>query len=264
MKIYHSPKQVIESAGRILLGANAYEIESPNWQGLGNPQKMIEVLGSSFKCPMPHTRSILAIQTYADLPWAEDHFQERIAGDPTNPGKTYKDWPYYKEDDYRKGGKFSHTYQERFWPKRANGGQKTLTHAFDRGGIRYNLGDYNDLIELLVREPETRQAYLPIFFPEDTGAVEGQRIPCTLGYLFNYRRGYLHLTYYIRSCDYIRHFKNDVYMAIRLAQNTLECLRKTDLSPINWGEVQLGLFTMHVESLHCFQSDIYELKKRLR
>ena len=44
---------------------------------------------------MPSTKKDLANETKADLPWAEDHFQERVFGHPRNPGQEYKNWPYY-------------------------------------------------------------------------------------------------------------------------------------------------------------------------
>lgn len=261
MIIRKDPFSLYKDTGHWLMGFGQ-KIESPNWQGLGNPVTLIEILGQSLRCSMPQTYEELNENMKLKSSWAEDHFQERVEGVPTNPGKTYRDWPYYKEDSYRAGGKFSHTYQERFWPKQAGTSLVSSTR-----GIRYVFGDYNDLVDLLFREPETRQAYLPIFFPEDTGAVKGQRIPCTLGYLFTVRGDIMNLTYYMRSCDYIRHLDNDIYMAVRLAQHTLDQLirRQQNLKTNkDWKKVKLGIMTMHIESLHCFKSDIYELKKRLR
>jgi thymidylate synthase len=85
-------------------------------------------------------------------------------------------------------------------------------------GIRYEYGDLDDVVNLLYEHPFTRQATFPIFFPEDTGAVHGGRIPCTLHYHFLRRGDSLHLWYAIRSCDAVRHFRDDVYMATRLCQ----------------------------------------------
>src|SRR5690606_6346025 len=119
---------------------------------------------------------------------------------------------------------FSHTYPERFWPKWAgveDYGMKL--RDFTHEGIRFLYGDYNDLIEVIKKDPTTRQAYLPIWFPEDlNAAINGQRVPCTLGYHFIIRRGYLHINYFIRSCDIIRHFKNDIYLACRLVYDVIK------------------------------------------
>jgi thymidylate synthase len=118
-------------------------------------------------------------------------------------------------------------------------------------GIRYQYGDLNDVVEQLRRDESTRQAYLPIFFPEDTGAVHGGRVPCTLGYLFVMRYGFLHCTYYIRSCDFFRHFRDDVYLACRLT------LWMTD--QLNSGTP--GVLNMHIANLHCWKSELEMLPK---
>lgn len=263
IKLYRDASHVIKEAGETLLEQHSRmgSIPIDRWQGMDlKGVEMIESLGESYKFQMPQHREELAEKTMADLPWAENHFQERVAGIPTNPGDTFRDWPYYKEGSYRRGGEFTHTYQERFWPKYT---QKWSKNNSVLQGVRFPYGDYMDVVNLLSRDPLTRQAFLPIWFPEDTGVVHGGRVPCTLGYLFTYRNGYLHMTYYIRSCDYIRHFKNDIYMAIRLAQHTLDSLNLVK-SKFDWGSVPLGMFTMHIESLHIFKTDIIELKKRLK
>ena len=181
----------------------------------------------------------------ADLPWAEDHFQERVGGKPTNPGEAYKTWPYAKQTgDYMDEKVFSHTYQERFWPKEA--GRKPRIY-----GIRYEIGDLQDVINQLKENPLTRQAYLPIFFPEDTGAVHKQRVPCTLGYYFWIEEGVLHMNYTIRSCDAMRHFRNDIYLTLRLLEYVAQQL---DLIP---GETTFIIFNFHV-----FKNDLFALKKK--
>ena len=165
----------------------------------------------------------------------------------------YSNWPFYiknkSNDKFRteKGEKFSHTYMERFWPKYAGEGLNL--------GIRYKLGDLNDLIDTLEKDPTTRQGYLPIWFPEDTGAIQthGQRVPCTLGYFFIIRGGYIHMSYYIRSCDYLRHFRDDIYLALGLLKYIIGKLTH-DIKP--------GSFKMVIENLHCFYSEKEVLKQK--
>lgn len=181
-----------------------------------------------------------------NLPWAEDHFLERVSGIPYNPPPSQAWWPFAQQENklHKNDEKFSHTYPERYWPE-----------AFGCWGIRFAYGDLNDLVNLLRDQPHTRQAYLPVWFPEDTGVLEGQRVPCTLGYHFMVRRGRLSIRYYMRSCDFRRHFRDDVYMTVRLAQ---------------WVAQQLSLETdeliMHISSLHVFEGDLdlmrYEKGKR--
>src|SRR3546814_17811567 len=83
-----------------------------------------------------------------------------------------------------------------------------------------------------LRSPYTRQAYLPVWFPEDTGSASGQRVPCTLGYQFLIRETpagkVLHIIYNMRSCDFMRHLADDIYMTIRLAQWMPDQLQRSE------------------------------------
>lgn len=197
-----------------------------------------------------------------DMPWAETHFQERIGGYPLNPGESYKIWPYAnfdKNTEFQTENKrFDHTYMERFWPKKAG---NTYEQIFGDGkannsGLRFELGDYNDVIEQLTNNPLTRQAYLPIFFPEDTGSIGNIRVPCTLGYLFEIWDGKLDMTYYIRSCDVFRHLRNDIYLAGRLMQHTSRLLIMNGLS------IKPGKLTMQIANLHLFENDLYPFQQK--
>ena len=119
-------------------------------------------------------------------------------------------------------------------------------------GIRFNYGDLNDIIERLKNNTYTRQAFLSVWHPEDQ-SNEGVRVPCTIGYWF-YRNGNkLDCTYLIRSCDAVRHFRNDIYMTYRLLEHV----------GINIGLLP-GNLKMWIGSFHCFQSDLYTLKKYVR
>jgi hypothetical protein len=126
---------------------------------------------------------------------------------------------------------------ERFWPKRAGISPQRSLNGLPRKGVHFNYGDLDDLVNLLAKDPGTRQAYLPVWFPEDTGAVEGQRVPCTIGYLFTIHQGFLHITYYIRSCDLFRHFNDDVYLAMKLAYWIVDKLNTNIAISSEWGQI---------------------------
>ena len=159
-------------------------VDTGHWQSLKDvPQtKTIEIVGLTVKYGIPRTREFLEADVKPNMPWAELHFEERVGGYPANPGATYHLWPYFrgnvpKHQNPADGDKFSHTYMERIWPRWAGlDGQASTGHR----GIRFNYGDLSDVLALLNDEPTTRQAYLPIWFPEDTGAHHGERVPCTL------------------------------------------------------------------------------------
>lgn len=217
---------------------------------------------------------ILQEDVGANLPWAEDHFQERVCGLPINPGKEWKNWPYglsaAKFLDER--GKFNHNYMERYWPKLAGLPKAPTLDVADfnkkfydeqhatpdmimprHDGIMYSYGDLGDVVKQLSFDPLTRQAYLPVWFPEDTGGGT-KRAPCTLGYHFIMRRGGLDITYYIRSCDFLRHFRDDIYLTARLVEWVLEQLRTGGNAEV-WQDVKPGKFVMHITSLHLFVND---------
>lgn len=263
---------------------NGNPVDTGHWQAMKDVPmtKTIELTNVVIGYPIPNTQIALADDVKPSTPWAELQFRERVAGEPVNPGDTYKLWPWYRGNVEKhqtvEEVQFSHTYMERFWPKIANAIPLIKNASADHPdqvfkvhhGIRYRYGDLNDVLDLLAREPHTRQAYLPIWFPEDTGAHHGERVPCTLGYHLLLRDGKLNITYFIRSCDFYRHFRDDVYMAARLAQWVVEQLRDRDEHPdqqwdthLSWDDVHPGNLVMHMDSLHIFEGDLPRLERDL-
>lgn len=242
----------------------AKPLKNNRWQSVnveGRPQAdMREILNYSLTYEIPVWGIDLAAQVEPNLPWAEDHFQERVSGEPLNPPPSEAWWPFaqHGNSEFKADQQFSHTYPERMWPKEA-GTARSVSIGGPNYGIRYAYGDLEDVVQQLKMEPETRQAYLPIWFPEDTGAVHGQRVPCTLGYHFLIRERKLQITYYIRSCDYMRHFRDDVYMAARLAQWMVDRYNED----ASFQEViAVDKLIMHIVSFHIFEGDVPILKQR--
>lgn len=222
-----------------------------------------ELMDVSFEMVrLPQSREGLVEEVNPDLPWADEHFAERVSGEPLNPPPSHVNWPYAVGGNslHLTDEKFDHTYPERFWPKQAGRGE-TWSLALGEGlpGIRFNYGDYQDVVNLLTKKPYTRQAFLPIWFPEDTGATHGQRVPCTLGYHFMIRNHRLSMRYYMRSCDILRHFTNDVYFAVRLMQHTVTLLNADRTQPHEW--LKIDSMTMHIANLHAFVGDGYKLRE---
>ena len=153
-------------------------------------------------------------------PWAEAEFAERICRQPVNPGVAYtlrKDvW-----DEFLHDGKFAYTYAERMWNK------------------------INRIIHEININPQSRQLYLNIWEGEDLTKLGGvSRVPCSLGYLFQVRGGKLHMTYFMRSCDYATHFQNDVYLAVRLLDYVAHAVG-----------LEAGNFTHFIGSFHIYRKD---------
>jgi Thymidylate synthase len=237
----------------------AYLVHSDKWQSVPISHKpemaMRELFSVSFTVPTGNHEEIVHWQKdiLPNLPFADVHFEERVSGHGTNPGEAWKIWPWGNAADAHRteAGRFTHTYQERFWPNNLE--DKDARPE----GIRYAYGDYGNLIHHLRQDPLSRQAYLPIWYPEDL-ACDGRK-PCTLGYHFFMRHDYLHITYFIRSCDFIRHWRDDCYLAIRLLLETLARLRALDN---RWRSVRPGMYVMHITSLHMFVNDWIKLGGR--
>lgn len=252
-------------------------LETSQWQSRKASSDMTpyELQNVTLVMGIPQTIEKLVKKVSPNLPWAEDHLQERVGGEPLNPPPSEAWWPYAMNADgttntiHKEGRKFSHTYPERMWPKYAGDQPKIESMSSDlivkwgskegNKGIRYYYGDLRDVIHLLARDPLTRQAFLPIWFPEDTGVTHGGRVPCTLGYHFMIRNNQVHITYYMRSCDIMRHFRDDVYMASRLAQVVRDELN----DEVGKVKYDTGELIMHIASLHCFQGDIPVIEREL-
>ncbi|MGE0366995.1 MAG: hypothetical protein AB7Q00_14805 [Phycisphaerales bacterium] len=286
---------------RLFLDPMCPRIHTESWQGEDiskRPEmRSYELLNVVMSVPLRGEQSLPWYQAWIgpNLPWADVHFDERVCGEPLNPPPSYKIWPWGNNAEKFVGehGEFNHSYPERLWPKfagRTDKGELKDT-KFDpmkpgvtkhedgsisyysetrddvefyhpHQGIRWEYGDLADVVKLLIKEPYTRQAWIPLFFPEDTGIGDGGRKPCTLGYQFIVRDNKLHIYYPLRSCDYVRHFRDDIYLAIRLLLWVLkECRNATPYERL-WHEVRPGTFTMHCTSLHIFANDMIQLREK--
>lgn len=260
---------VADAKLRALMLDSGRRVHTETWQGVdirNRPDaETTELLNVSLETNL---RGIMELDHWRaevrpNLPWADDHFAERVSRQPLNPPPSWAWWPWASSAaKHRTDTKFNHTYPERFWPKFAGDNPdlprlRELGYAEPLTGIRFEYGDLDDVVALLKAQPLTRQAYLPIFFPEDTGIGDGGRKPCTLGYHFILRDGALHCTYPMRSTDLVRHLRDDIYLAIRL----MLWVREQCSEDRPWDTVRLGTLTMHMTSLHCFANDMITLRQ---
>ena len=255
-------------------------VQPTKWQGVDvatRPEMaMHEALFFSFRVNLwTEDLAELAEDIKPNLPWADNHFAERVSGYPLNPGTEWKNWPYAKSAEKfldLDGDRFNHNYMERYWPKYAGVYNKPVYTVSDltvdgkaywqlddlapQEGIRHEYGDLAGLVRLLAEEPDTRQGYLTVWFPEDNGDSHQGLKPCTLGYHFIIRNEMLHCVYYIRSCDYVRHFRDDIYLTVRLQLWIIRALRAME----KFENLKPGTFAMHITSLHLFRNDYLALK----
>jgi hypothetical protein len=256
-------------------------VHTDHWQGtkISDKPEMAthELAHVSFGVPLRGVEDLdhWRMDIEPNLPWADDHFDERVCGVPINPGLQWAKWPYgHSAARFLDAeGKFNHNYMERYWPKHAGLFAVPTTDLEDwlavsrdvyadgpvrtHSGIKYEYGDLADVLQLLAKDPPTRQAYLPVWFPEDTGGGS-KRAPCTIGYHFLMRDGKLDVNYHIRSCDFVRHFRDDIYLTTRLLLWVISECRKLD---DRWADIVPGKFFMQIGSLHLFRNDYAILYK---
>lgn len=242
-------------------GTDPPVVDTGHWQALKDVPhtRTIEMRNVLIEYEIPPTMGELLDELRPNYPWCEEEFENRVSGEPLNPHPSVVNWPWYDPNwAASQGGRYSHTYAERYWPKRASiDNPAALPHL----GIRFPYGDLQDVVQLLIKHPGTRQAYLPVWFPEDTGAVHGERVPCSLGYHWLLREGRLHCNYFIRSCDYLRYLRDDMYLTCRLTQWVRD--KFMEVSGLEHGvtHCKVGDLTMFIGSLHIFEGDMPKMRK---
>jgi hypothetical protein len=93
---------------------------------------------------------------------------------------------------------------------------------------------------------------MPLFHPEDTGKSDGGRKMCSLGYQVIVRDGAAHIWYPLRSVDFIRHMRDDCYLAVRMLLWVIDRCREKHKY---WEGIVPGSYAMHCTSLHVFEGD---------
>lgn len=238
-------------AGKML--SHTVPIQRTSWQSTSAPSPAYELRNVVLEFTVPDSISQWETACQPDMPWSEEHFLERVSGKALNPTPSYVRWPWHSPSEaerfIREGGTFDHTYPERYWPRSKDNclndwGADSLDGA----------GDLGDVVQLLRRDPWTRQAFLPVWYPEDTGSTQGQRVPCTLGYHFIRNGPGMDCNYFLRSCDLTRHFKNDVYLTGRLLQWVVERAQGKDGFPYP------QTLTIFISNLHLFTQDAWRFQ----
>lgn len=252
--------------------AGAQLVDQTRWQGVdvsSDPSaRCYEVRNVAFEVPLHGIEDLVHWRNdvQPNLPWADDHFLERVGREPLNPGVQWANWPWASSADKFRSvdAVFNHTYMERLWPKHARQtpGGRMPSAMPPRQGVNGYYGDLDSLVDLLVRDPWTRQAWIPLFFPEDTGWGDGSRKPCTLGYQLLRRGDGLHVWYPLRSCDVAHHWADDCYLCVRLLLWILDECRRKD--PDRWTSVRPESYAMHITSLHVFEADWRMLVRKYR
>ena len=169
---------------------------------------------------------------YMKLPldYAIQEHQDRMyaAGPVLNPGNSYllrkETWEKFLHD-----GKFSYTYNERF----------------------RHCDQLHKVVNQLYHNPNTRQAVVSIYQPEDVEKLGGkERVPCSLMYQFMIRNGQLDLYYFQRSGDFLTHLPYDIWLALRMKEAVTRELNEVGKF------IRNGHLTHFVTSLHAYRKDL--------
>lgn len=239
MRIYTNAQEMVEEVKRDLaeMGIVVRPATMQDKYVKGNPDYETKELQNYSYCLLNAKSQDIPGVTQ---PWADAEFEERVT-DPwerdwegkrilfqapkfINPGEAWKlreeVWSEYMHD-----GKLAYTYNELLW----NNDQ--LTKIMNR----------------LKEDPDSRQLWISLWNPnKDPDFLGGvSRVPCSLGYGLQVRDGKLNLHYVMRSCDFVTHFRNDVYLAIKF----LEWVAEKTGYPV-------GDFTHTMFSCHVYNKDI--------
>lgn len=241
MRIYTNAQEMVEEVKRDLaeMGIVVRPATMQDKYVKGNPDYETKELQNYSYCLLNARSQDIPGVTQ---PWADAEFKERVTdpwerypdGEPLiesislpnfiNPGEAWKlreeVWSEYMHD-----GKLAYTYNELLW----NNDQ--LTKIMNR----------------LKVDPDSRQLWISLWNPDkDPDFLGGvSRVPCSLGYGLQVRDGKLNLHYVMRSCDFVTHFRNDVYLAIKF----LEWVAEKTGYPV-------GDFTHTMFSCHVYNKDI--------
>ena len=110
---------------------------------------------------------------------------------------------------------------------------------------------FQEIRKMLDDHPQSRQALLPIFSPEDLG-VKTKDLPCTSSLQFFVRKRRLHMTVYMRSNDVFLGMPPDVFCFTMLQELMARSLG-----------LELGNYTHMVGSLHLYEVDRHKAKDYL-
>lgn len=107
------------------------------------------------------------------------------------------------------------------------------------------ISQWNETVELLGRDKDTRQAIMNIHVPSDRH-IGNKDVPCTLTLQWFIREDKLHLIVNMRSNDVILGFTNDVFQFTMLQECMMLQLRET------YPALELGCYYHNAGSMHVY------------
>ena len=225
-------KNLTEARGEILRDFKEMGIDVANthMQDKVGEFPTLELINYGYTILEPRAEHLNPSLEWATQEWLDRY--EGITGHPVNPGKAWHKrsdiWHGFIETDHSLHyGKFSYTYSERF-----AGACQVLR-----------------IVEEIRSNPNSRQLYLSLWDPNlDIVRIGVRRVPCSLGWHFMVREKKLHVTYSMRSCDFVTHWDNDVWLTLQLL----------DYISSKTG-IDTGRFSQFINSFHIYEKDVADI-----
>lgn len=199
--------------------------------------EMVSLSNISFKIRKDRHSRIMDYQVLErdgqkGLNFLKQEFKEWISETYVNPGEAWKEYPERWRSFLNALGEMDYSYNQRI-----------------------NDGDQiNRIIQTLIHDPDSRQAYLSIYDPRvDSLRIGGDHrmIPCILGYHFTQVERYLDITVMARSIDANNCLMNDIWLADRLLNHIVEEINnKVDYE--KGKKLREGSITFMVGNLHSY------------
>jgi len=224
MRLYKNFKEAISETQRDLveMGIRVHPMSYQDKYVGDNPDyDTMELQNYIYTVLKPDLGHIGENQPYCTVEWADR--LKGIGQSPVNPGEAYKTrldvWSQFLQED----GKFAYTYAERY----------------AKSDQVYNV------MQRMCEDRDSRQLFISMWDFSDSTKLGGiSRIPCSLGYLLQVRKNKLNMTYLMRSCDFVTHFRNDIWLSAQLQEYLA-----------NTAGFDIGTFTHWIGSLHIFKKD---------
>jgi Thymidylate synthase len=191
------------------------------------------------------------------MPWAKREWDDRVAAVMGSPSPLGTAWQT-RADEKMDWSEFIEYDGKPLPPGISLERMKQLSpHArLDPMRLAYSYGErfaLNDQVMRVIRElrrnPQSRQLYIAMWDPhQDSERLGSRRVPCSLGWHVMLREGLLHITYSMRSCDFVTHWQNDCWLTLMLLD--FICMR-TGNHP--------GRFSQFINSFHVYEKDVADV-----
>lgn len=238
------------------LETNGVEYITESISGQKTRKKCREIVGYSCQISgwgdREQVRERLGEKNYRFL---QMEFKEWLDRNTKNPGRAWREdpetWAPFLTDD----GQFNYTYKERFFSHPKSGS--------------FRGSQVDEVVDLLARHPDTRQAFISIWQPKDLLTANNislkgaaTRVPCTIGYQFLIRpvpnsetEDRLELVYSMRSLNATWNLWNDLYLVTRLFEYVQDGVshRRADRGWERGPLANGGVVHLHAGSLHSFE-----------